>query len=138
MSVEISTVAVSHVSNVAKSAPIARETGAAGQGATEVQQAISEKVVKSALANAETVSKTEDVSVEALKAAVVAGNAFLNSTNRNLQFQIDSDTKKVIVRIVDSKTGELVRQIPTVEMLDFIRHMKELEGNSGSILKGEA
>ncbi len=84
-------------------------------------------------------SKTEQpLSVDTVKAAVVAGNTLLESVNHNLQFQIDDATKQVVIKIVDSKTGELVRQIPTVEMLDFIRHMKELEGKSGSILSGQA
>ena len=138
MSVEMSTVAISHAVSAAKSAPIAHESQTAGQDSVAVQSVVNEKAAQLVVANTDVHAKSEEVSVEALKAAAVAGNAFLNSANRNLQFQIDSETKQVVVKIVDSKTGELVRQIPTVEMLDFIRHMKALEGSAGSILKGEA
>lgn len=68
-----------------------------------------------------------------LKVLVDEGNAILKGVNSNLQFQIDDSTKQVVVKIVDNKTGDVIRQIPTVEMLDFIRHMKELEGNAGAI-----
>jgi flagellar protein FlaG len=61
------------------------------------------------------------------------GNAVLRGVNSNLQFQIDDSTHQVVVKIIDNKTGDVIRQIPTVEMLDFIRHMKELEGNAGAI-----
>jgi len=80
----------------------------------------------------------EPVSLDTIKAAAATGNAWLQNANHNLQFQVDDATKQVVIRVVDSKTGELVRQIPTVEMLDFIRHMKELEGNAGAILSKKA
>ncbi len=70
---------------------------------------------------------------EELKVLVNEGNTILRSVNSNLQFQIDDSTKQVVVKIVDNKTGDVIRQIPTVEMLDFIRHMKELEGNAVAI-----
>ncbi len=76
----------------------------------------------------------QPVNLDTIKAAAATGNAWLQNSNHNLQFQVDDATKQVVIRVVDSKTGELVRQIPTVEMLDFIRHMKELEGNAGAIL----
>jgi flagellar protein FlaG len=57
----------------------------------------------------------------------------LKGVNSNLQFQIDDSTHQVVIKIVDNKTGDVIRQIPTVEMLDFIRHMKELEGDSVAI-----
>ena len=79
------------------------------------------------------------MNAEAVKAAAVAGNAILQeSSNKDLQFQVDDVTKQVIVKVVDSKTGEVVRQIPTVEMLDFIRAMKEQETNSGKLYQAKA
>jgi flagellar protein FlaG len=78
------------------------------------------------------------LNTETVKAAAVAGNTILQATNKNLQFQVDDATKQVVVKIVDSKTGEVVRQIPTVEMLDFIRAMKEQETNSGKLYQAKA
>ena len=51
---------------------------------------------------------------------------------------MDETTKQVVIKIVDNKTGELVRQIPTVEMLDFIRAMKQQEANIGKLYKNVA
>ncbi len=84
-------------------------------------------------------SSSQPLNAEAVKAAAVAGNAILQeSSNKDLQFQVDDVTKQVIVKVVDSKTGEVVRQIPTVEMLDFIRAMKEQETNSGKLYQAKA
>jgi flagellar protein FlaG len=76
--------------------------------------------------------------LDAVKEAVNSGNTMLQSASSSLSFEIDSATKQVVVKIVDRNTGELVRQIPTVEMLDFMRRMKELEGNSGSLIQAKA
>lgn len=68
-----------------------------------------------------------------LKMLVDEGNVILKGVNSNLQFQIDDSTDQFVIKIVDNTTGDVIRQIPTVEMLDFIRHMKELEGNAVAI-----
>jgi uncharacterized FlaG/YvyC family protein len=72
-------------------------------------------------------------SSQELKVLVNEGNTVLKGVNSNLQFQIDDSTHQVVIKIVDNKTGDVIRQIPTVEMLDFIRHMKKLEGDSVAI-----
>jgi len=77
-------------------------------------------------------------SADELKALVHEGNTLFQKAGSNLQFQIDDATKQVVVKVVDSKTGEVVRQIPTVEMLDFIRAMKEQEGNMGKLFQTKA
>lgn len=84
------------------------------------------------------VSDQDQLSVETVKAAVVAGNTLLKAANNNLQFQVDEATKQVVIKVVDSKSGEVIRQIPTVEMLDFIRAMKQQETNSGKLYQAKA
>jgi flagellar protein FlaG len=94
--------------------------------------------VKTVDVNALKHDSNQKLSLDAVKEAVKTGNTMLQSISRSLNFEIDDATKQVVVKIVDSKTGELVRQIPTVEMLDFMRRMKELEGNSGSLIQTKA
>ncbi|WFP48588.1 flagellar protein FlaG [Methylomonas sp. EFPC3] len=76
--------------------------------------------------------------LEVVRQAAKEGNSILQATQRNLQFKIDSDTKEVVVKIVDSESGELVRQIPSEEMLAFIKRMQELEGDQGSVIQDRA
>jgi flagellar protein FlaG len=78
------------------------------------------------------------LTTEVLHAAVKAGNNILQASNKNLQFQVDDATKQVVVSIVDSNTGEVIRQIPTVEMLDFMRAMALQETNTGKLLQAKA
>jgi flagellar protein FlaG len=70
-----------------------------------------------------------------VKTAATKGNSILQEINRNLEFQVDDSTQKVVVKIVDSKSGDVVRQIPTEEMLAFIKRMQEMEGDQGTLLQ---
>jgi uncharacterized FlaG/YvyC family protein len=104
---------------------------------TSTSQAVTENVAQFITTEVNALTH-QQLSVDTIKTAIVTGNSLLQNVNRNLQFQVDDATKLVVIKIVDSKTGELVRQIPTVEMLDFIRHMKDMEGKAGSIMHEEA
>jgi flagellar protein FlaG len=46
----------------------------------------------------------------------------------SLSFSIDEASGKTIVSISDAKTGELIRQIPSEEMLAIAKSLDELQG----------
>jgi flagellar protein FlaG len=53
----------------------------------------------------------------------------VHSTAPNsLQFSIDDDTGKTIVRVSDAETGEMIRQIPSKELLEIARSLDKLQG----------
>jgi flagellar protein FlaG len=52
-----------------------------------------------------------------LKQAVQQIEKFVQSIKRNLEFSIDEQSGKVIVKVIASDTGEIVRQIPSAEAL---------------------
>jgi len=56
-------------------------------------------------------------SSERLKRAVQDIEKFVQSIKRNLEFSIDEHSGKVIVKVIASDTGEVVRQIPTAEAM---------------------
>jgi flagellar protein FlaG len=45
-----------------------------------------------------------------------------------LEFHTDAETGKVVVKITDNATGELVRQIPMEEMLALAKSLDRLQG----------
>lgn len=47
---------------------------------------------------------------------------------RNLQFSVDDDTGKTVVRIIDSSTDEVIKQFPSEEMLAIARSIDKLQG----------
>lgn len=46
----------------------------------------------------------------------------------SLAFSIDDTTGKTIVRITDAETGEMIRQIPSEEMLEIARSLDRMQG----------
>ncbi|GAB4057591.1 flagellar protein FlaG [Uliginosibacterium sediminicola] len=47
---------------------------------------------------------------------------------RNLQFSIDDETGRTVVKVMDSSTNEVIRQIPSEELLAMTRSMDKLSG----------
>jgi flagellar protein FlaG len=47
---------------------------------------------------------------------------------KSLRLSMDRDMKRVVVRVVDEKTDNVVRQIPGDRMVDLIKQMRDLEG----------
>jgi flagellar protein FlaG len=78
--------------------------------------------------------KEEPSTAEQIKKAVDEGNTLLQAVRRNLQFQVDESTKEVVIKVVDSESGEIVRQIPSEEMLAFIKRLQE----QGSMIQVQA
>ena len=54
--------------------------------------------------------------------------AQVQSYQRSLQFSVDKDSGEVVVKIVDATTKEVIRQIPSQEILDLANRLKSMTG----------
>ncbi len=71
-----------------------------------------------------------------LKAAVEAANQQLDQSNRELAFVFDDKLSRMLVKIVDTRTNTVIRQVPSEEMLATAR---ALSGSMrGALLSGKA
>jgi len=75
------------------------------------------------------------LSVEELKVAIEQLNEFMKQDQRSLSFSVDESVDEVVVRVVDTETQELIRQIPNEETLKFKQH---LEGMLGMLFSDKA
>ena len=66
-----------------------------------------------------------ELSQEAIEKVVSQINAYVQNTQRDVDFSVDDSTGRVVVRVVDSVTEEVIRQIPSEEMLAISRHFLE-------------
>ena len=66
-------------------------------------------------------------SVEALKSAVATINQTMQQSNQSLEFSVDTDTQKTVVRMVDTSTGELIRQFPSEAVLAISRGIDQFQ-----------
>lgn len=72
----------------------------------------------------------------ALQRAAELVEQYLKDTSRNLRFQVDADTGVNIFTVVDANTGEIVRQVPSEEVLATALYISEHAGDvvSGALL----
>lgn len=52
----------------------------------------------------------------------------VNGLGLGLEFSVDEATGQNIIRVLDIKSGKIVRQIPSDEVLAFIKRIKETKG----------
>lgn len=81
-------------------------------------------------------SAVQQPSAAQLKTAVEKINSVLRQANRNLEFSVDDETKRVVVKVVDTETGELIRQLPSEETLAISRAIGEIQ--RGLLLRQKA
>lgn len=67
---------------------------------------------------------------EKLKMAVQEIEKFVQSVKRNLEFSIDEPSGQVVVKVIASDSGEVVRQIPNEEVLKLANSLN----NASSLL----
>ena len=71
--------------------------------------------------------------------AVTRINEIVQSVQRDLSFNVDEDSGQTIIRVVDSGSGELIRQIPSEEALAIALQLRDLQKdavNAGEIGQG--
>ena len=52
----------------------------------------------------------------------------LKPVAQNLLFSLDSDTGKTVIKIVDASTDEVIKQIPSEEILAISKALDKLQG----------
>lgn len=78
----------------------------------------------------------QQLSGSQLKNAVDNINKFLQQSNKSIRFSVDTDTQKTVVKLVDSDTGDVLRQYPSKEMLEISKSIENMQ--QGMLLKQHA
>ncbi len=63
---------------------------------------------------------------EPMEEAVSSIKAFAQSIQRNLNFALDDSTGRVVVKVTDSVSGEVIRQIPSEDALRLAESLDEV------------
>ena len=67
---------------------------------------------------------SENVVIEAIEKA----NRAISGANRKFEFSIHEKTKEIMIKVIDSDTNEVVREIPPEKILDMVAKMWEMAG----------
>lgn len=63
-----------------------------------------------------------------IDAAIAAANRSMRNVATNLQFEKDLTSGKVVVRVIDTDTQQVLRQMPSEEMLAMGKALERLKG----------
>jgi flagellar protein FlaG len=69
---------------------------------------------------------TEQASLEAVEAAVASIQDFVQSVRRDLNFSLEERSGRVVVKVTDSGSGDVIRQIPSEEALQLAENLSEV------------
>ena len=67
---------------------------------------------------------SEKVVIEAIERA----NRAISGANRRFEFSIHEKTKEIMIKVVDSDTNQIIREIPPEKILDMVAKMWEMAG----------
>ena len=63
-----------------------------------------------------------------LSNAVADLNKMARTASQGVRFSVDEDTGRTVVKVVDTQTDTVLRQIPTVEALKLWRSIEKMQG----------
>jgi uncharacterized FlaG/YvyC family protein len=75
-----------------------------------------------------------------LQSAVKNVSGYVQNIARELIFHVDEELGTTVVTVVDEQTGEVVRQLPSEELLELAKSLAELKEKTtkGLLFRGDA
>ena len=93
--------------------------------------------VVESMANAKAaVAEQVKVSREAVQKVVSELEAYVQSAQRNLDFQVDDRTGRVVVKVIDATNDQVIRQIPSEEMIAISRRIQDFLDENQADMRG--
>ncbi len=74
------------------------------------------------------IASQKKYSEEEVKAAIGSVNKAINTYDRRLQFSVHEATNLVSVKVIDTNTDEVIREIPPEKILDMVAKLWEMAG----------
>ncbi len=67
-------------------------------------------------------------------------SGYVQNITRELNFSVDQELDRIVVTVLDEATGDVIRQIPSEEMLELARHLTDTKERSskGLLFSGDA
>jgi flagellar protein FlaG len=82
------------------------------------------------LGNAASNSKPTPAQLDpkAMQQALSNLSAHIQNLHRNLEFSVDKDSGDTVVKVIDTETKEVIRQIPSEELLAISQRLRSAAG----------
>ncbi|MAK72915.1 MAG: flagellar biosynthesis protein FlaG [Pseudomonadales bacterium] len=72
------------------------------------------------------VGQSPEAEREKLQAAVSDIQGFVQSVRRDINFNLDEDSGRVVINVTEATSGDVIRQIPSEEALRLAENLSEI------------
>jgi flagellar protein FlaG len=87
------------------------------------------RIEEQSKSNASEASKTPAMTPKQLEKVAQQLQDFMGEMNRSLEFLVDKDSGRDVIKVLDKSTGDLVKQYPSEEVLGIISKLSNATGN---------
>ncbi|AUM00390.1 MAG TPA: flagellar protein FlaG [Pseudothauera hydrothermalis] len=108
--------------------PAGKLEEAAVRGTAQSNRSAEVNVVEQSVGIAAVAQPEQANDPQALEEAVKRIREFVQPINDSIQFSLDDDTGRTIVKVIDLQTQEVLRQIPSEEVLNIAKALDRLQG----------
>jgi flagellar protein FlaG len=108
---------------------IARDGGVSSAAESRQKQGFSDITAVSPADDqsvARAVTPAQEVSREQVEDAVATIQEFVQSVRRSINFAVDDGSGRVVVKVTDAGSGDVIRQIPSEEALKLAENLSEV------------
>lgn len=108
---------------------VVREGGVSNVAESRQKQGFSDIAAVSTAeeqAVARAVTPAQEVSHEQVEDAVATIQEFVQSVRRSINFAVDDGSGRVVVKVTDAGSGDVIRQIPSEEALKLAENLSEV------------
>ena len=105
--------------------PLSGQAGGAGRLYAETQKAVVPHSVVSQQQDAVDSSATEP-SRQQVEAALVSIQDAVQSVRRNVNFSLEDGSGRIVVKVTDATSGDIIRQMPSEEALRLAENLDEV------------
>lgn len=96
-----------------------------GTSANSAEPATDQSVNATHLNTSVDLGSEKHPSKQSLAAAVEKIDKYVNATQRNLTFSVDEASGEIVVKVIATATGELIRQLPSAEALKLAEKLND-------------
>jgi flagellar protein FlaG len=72
---------------------------------------------------------TPDLTNEQLKMVAQQLQDFMGEMNKGLLFSVDKDSGRDVIKVIDKKNGDLIKQYPTEQVLEMVSKLSDATGS---------
>ncbi|MFT5636351.1 MAG: flagellar protein FlaG, partial [Cognaticolwellia sp.] len=92
------------------------------------QQVSQQEIQQESQQESKEITYSKPLNSEQLEKVAQQLQDFVGELNRNLEFSVDKDSGRDVIKVFDKGTGDLIKQFPSEEVLTLVSKLSEMVG----------